>query len=271
MTIEEIKSCSLEILDFFDSVCSRYGVRYFLCGGTLLGAVRHKGFIPWDDDIDVMMLREDYNRLYEVWPKDSPFQFLRHENNPFFPYAYGKAVDKRTIKIEPIRKVCQQIGVDIDIFPIDNIPDNESEAIAFFKDIERYQRRLSLQTALYGESNGIIRTIVKNSRLFWYRFLEDIGVTSIDKIVTSFSLLAQKFNTEDTMYCGITTISHYGIREKNLRKGYEDVVYVSFEGKQLPAPSGYVHYLESLYGMNYMQLPPIEKRITHHGYKAFWR
>ena len=112
---------------------------------------------------------------------------------------------------------------------------------------------------------------MKNSRIFWHRLLEFFGVSSVDTIVTSFSHYAQKYNSENTVYCGITTISHYGIKERNFREVFSDVVYVSFEGKEYPAPIGYTFYLERLYGKNFMRLPPIEKRNTHHGYTAYWR
>ena len=69
MTIQEIKECSLGILDFVDNVCRENNLVYYLCGGTLLGAVRHEGFIPWDDDIDIMMPRRDYERLFDIWPR----------------------------------------------------------------------------------------------------------------------------------------------------------------------------------------------------------
>ena len=270
MTIDEIKKCSLNILNYFDKICRDNNIRYFLCGGTLLGAVRHNGFIPWDDDIDVMMPRTDYERLYEVWPQDSPIRLLNHRNTHCFPYAYGKAIDNRTLKVEPIRKKCQHIGIDIDIFPIDSIPDNDEETKAFFDGIARYQRRISLQIVPFFKLSSIIG-IARNIRVFLFRILEAFGLTSIDKIVSRFSQFAQKYNTERTTYCGITTISHYGIREKNLRTGYDEVVDVSFEGGVYPAPVGLTDYLRRLYGDDYLSLPPVEMRRTHHGYKAYWK
>lgn len=271
MTIDEIKVCSLSILDFFDGICRENSIRYFLCGGTLLGAIRHKGFIPWDDDIDVMMPRKDYEHLFEVWPSDTPIKLMNHKNTRCFPYSYGKAIDNRTVKVEPVRKDCQHIGVDIDIFPIDNIPDNNKETEYFFDGIARYQKRLYLQIVPYSKSTNLLKTIAKCLRIFVFRSFEVLGITSVDRIVSGFSRFAQKYDKDDTSYCGITTISHYGIREKNSKNTFKEAVYVSFEGKDYPAPVGFASYLKRLYGDDYMSLPPAEMQFTHHGYKAYWK
>jgi lipopolysaccharide cholinephosphotransferase len=271
MSLDEIKSCSIGILDFIDTVCKKNQLNYYLCGGTLLGAVRHNGFIPWDDDIDIVMPRNDYERLFEVWPANEQFAVLCHKNTHNFPYAYGKVIDNRTVKIEPIRKSCQLIGVDVDIFPIDVLPDNDDEASFFFKEIAKKQEQLSLQLSPYCKSHTLIRTIAKNIRLFFLRSSELVGITSVDKITKQFDELAQKYNQKETNFCGITTISHYGIREKNPNTNYNSAVYVTFENKQYPAPCGYVDILTRLYGKEHMQLPPVEQRQTHHSYKAYWK
>lgn len=268
---QEIRPCLLGILEFIDKVCKDNNIRYFLSGGTLLGAARHKGFIPWDDDIDIMMLRDDYNRLFEVCPKDSRYALLNCKNTPHFPYAYGKAIDKKTIKIEPVRKSSQLIGLDVDIFPIDSLPDDDDETEKFYLEIAKMSRRLSLQLSSYGKGASLSRTIARNIRLFLLRISEKIGITSVDKCTNKFDILAQKYNQSQTLYCGVTSISHYGIKEKNLKSNYENSVKVTFEGKSYPAPKGYCDYLAQLYGKDYMELPPIEQRQTHHHYKAYWK
>lgn len=271
MTTDEIKMCSLAILDFIDQVCKENHLRYFLCGGTLLGAIRHKGFIPWDDDIDVMMPRKDYERLFKVWPHNSYYEALNYKNTHNFPYAYGKAIDKRTVKFEPIRNDCQTIGVDVDIFPIDSIPEDEKTTIVFFEDIKKYQKRLNKQVYPIGKSRNIFRTVARFIIIILRRMPELIGINTIDGIVRSFSNFAQRYNNTDSSFCGITAISHYGEKEKNPKTSYETTVNVEFEGKNYPSPSGYDLYLSQLYSKNYMQLPPLEQRKTHHTYKAYWK
>ena len=272
MTLEDIKKTSIGILDFIDKVCHDNDLTYYLCGGTLLGAVRHRGFIPWDDDIDIMMPRSDYERLFLVWPENDKYAVLNHNNTHNFPYAYGKAIDLSTIKIEPVRYLAQQhLGVDVDIFPIDELPKDDGEASTYFEHINKMQKRLELQLALYGKGSTFLRTLVKNLRLSILRLSELLGLTSISRITKRFDILAQQYTGQNTGFCGITAISHYGLKEKNPIINYDKTVLVPFEGKEYPAPIGYNEYLSRLYGTDYIQLPPEEKRLTHHHYEAYWK
>lgn len=271
MTLVEIRECTLGILDYIDRICKANSLQYFLCGGTLLGALRHKGFIPWDDDIDIMMPRKDYEMLSKVWPDDSCYKFLNHSNTHNFPFAYGKAINSRTLKIEPYRKDCQLIGVDVDIFPIDNIPEDSREARVFFKKIAKLQSITNLQIAEFSKSKSFLHRFYYNYRVGYRRTIELLGFSSVDKVVNDFSSFAQRYNDKETPFCGITAISHYGVKEKNPKKNYLSTIEVPFEGKMYPAPIGYDEYLSQLYGHEYMQLPPMEMRQTHHSYKAFWK
>ena len=124
--IEELKRIQIGILKHLDAFCNENNLKYFMCGGTLLGAVRHKGFIPWDDDIDIMMKREDYDKLIELYPKNdnSNFKLFSYELDKSFPYPFAKMDDFRTIFEEEIND-SYKIGVNIDIFPIDYITEDE--------------------------------------------------------------------------------------------------------------------------------------------------
>ena len=271
MSEKELKECAIGILDYIDCFCKENHLKYYLCAGTLLGAVRHHGFIPWDDDIDIMMPRADYERLFEIWPHDSQYHALNHKNTHDFPYAFGKVVDTRTLKVEPLREKCLKIGVDIDVFPIDNLPDDLEETVGYYRSIAKIQKRLYYQVSLFDKGSTIIRTVFKNALRLVVRIMEVMGFMSIDKTTEKFDNLAQRYNEVETDYCGITAISHYGIKEMNPKNNYETVIDVVFEGKQYPAPNGYADYLSRLYGKDYMQLPPPEMRQTHHSFKAFWK
>ncbi len=270
MTKNERKLCNLSILGYIDEVCSRNNLRYYLSAGTLLGAIRHKGFIPWDDDIDVMMPREDYERLFKVWPQNGIYKALCNNNTAHFPYAFGKVIDNRTLKLEPFRKQFQVIGVDVDVFPLDNFPDDETESIRYLNEIARIQKKLNKHIISYSKASTPLRTIVHNLIILMYRFQEWLGITSVEKIVHQLSECAQRYNNQDTEHCGITTLYHYGLGERYQKSWFDESYNVTFEGKNYPAPVGYDEYLRNMYGSDYMQLPPEEKRKSHHTFIAYW-
>lgn len=269
MTLQEIKDCSIGVLNFIDEVCRENNLHYYLCGGSLLGAVRHKGFIPWDDDIDIMMPRSDYVKLFEIWPQNTRYSVLNYKNTKDFLYAYGKAIDLSTVKKESIT-ACQ-LGVDVDIFPIDGLPSDDKEARAYYKIIERIQRRLTLQLSSYGRGSTLVHTVARNILIFFLKIFSFLDWTSLYKVIKRFDKVAQRYTGKNTGYCGVTAISHYGIKEKNPVENYRESVFVTFEGKEYPAPIGYADYLSRLYGKDYMQLPPEDMRKSHHNYEAYWK
>ena len=271
MSLNEIKNCTLDILKWVSVFCDEHNIKWWLCGGTLLGAVRHRGFIPWDDDIDIMLPRSDYEKLFRMFPNNGRYLFLTSENTNDFPYAYGKIIDTETIKLEPLPKKYQKIGVDIDVFPIDNFPENDIDSLLLCDAIANRQDKLQRMLARFSKRSTFIKTIGYNLILFPYILLRKSNIVNVAKYTHEIQDLSQKYNGEETGYKGIIAIAHYGIKEKNESEVYAQTVNVVFEGNEYPAPIGFQAYLRRLYGDNYMQLPPIEKRVTHHSYKAFWR
>ena len=269
LSIDETKRCALDALVFIDRFCKENNITWWLCGGTLLGAVRHKGFIPWDDDIDIMLPRKEFNRLYDIFPKDGQYRFLTTDNTENLPFVYGKIVDTTTIKNESIRPRFQRIGIDIDVFPIDNLPSDASECEDYYRQIAKVGLKLDGMTLKYGRGKTFLSTIRKNLFIFMNRTLEFFGVLSYSRLQEQFIRLAQRYNERECEYWGITCINHYGVKEKNRKSDYDKTVMVDFEGYQFPAPEGYRTYLAQLYGERYMELPPEEKRITHHSYRAY--
>ena len=268
--IEEVKKLELDILDFFAKLCKENGLTYFLAGGTLLGAIRHQGFIPWDDDIDVMMPRRDYEKLKEVFPVHDYYTFLHYTNTHNYPKAFGTINDSRTYKPERrIRKKCHLIGINIDIFPIDSLPDDKKEIHLFFNEISEMARKNFCITYSYGKSDSLLLTLKRNFGILLYRFMESIGLTSVDKMVKKYSALAQRYNDKGTKMCAVTCSYIYGEREVNVKSDYYPVSKTFFEGKEYCIPANYDAYLRGLYG-DYMKLPPKEKQVPHHD-ACFWK
>ena len=262
---QELKTIQLDILKFVDKFCKEKGIRYFLSGGTLLGAIRHKGFIPWDDDIDIMMLRVDYERFVEEFSDTSNCRYSVHtfkKDNNFY-YTFAQISDDNTFLIEEVNYPYTKSGVNIDLFPIDYLPENEVEIKRLFAYVNKWRTLWTLKNVRISRS----RNFGKNLILFISRILLFFipNKIFIQRILNKVEFL----KNIRTSKSGVV-VAGYGIKEVLDSLSFDDVFMVDFEGFKFPAPKGYDAYLKSLYG-DYMQLPPKEKRITHHAFKAYWK
>lgn len=254
---EELQQVQLQVLDYIDEVCQKNGLKYFLDCGTLLGAVRHKGFIPWDDDIDLIMPRADYERLYEIMKDDERYRFVCHKNDENYILTFGKVYDTRTVIKE---KVVDEVnyGVFVDITPFDHLPDNK--VIRFL-----YQTRMRNLCLLYRykalkyEPKGLKGRIMKTLS----------NCRSIRSYILKIDKLAQKYNQKKTKFVWTTVFTYlpYAAIEQEV---YEKSVPLQFEDRTYPAPQGYERRLRLAYG-NYMELPPKEKQVKTHSFEAYWR
>lgn len=263
--LDELKQIELNLLKIFSKFCEQNKLRYFLAYGTLIGAVRHKGFIPWDDDIDVLMPRPDFNRfiqLMQVNDLEEHVDVLCPLVSPNYTFPFIKVVDKRTIAYEPLREEKDQCGVWVDVFPMDGIPTSEimSRWLFFKARIYRISLQLSFTSQLHATST--LRKLVKAP---WRFFCKKLGYKRIlEKLIKN----AVKYSYNDEAFVGCV-VWNYGNKEKTLKKCYEKYVSLQFENYFFFAGQGYHEILTRIYG-DYMQLPPEEKRINHH-LKAFWR
>lgn len=262
INIEELRSIQLSLLDSFHKWCHKNHINYSLAYGSLLGAVRHKGFIPWDDDIDVMMTREDYNRLVSIYNyEDCPAhtKVLSLETDKQYVLPFAKIIDTRTAMIENDSSNCVT-GVYIDIFPYDFVPNNKIKRMC----------RCSIQKTLFIFKDFKLvkigfprRSIFKNAALAIGKlFLLPFSVRCISKCLEKVAVMSK----ESTSYICDAASFLQAIFPSSLFMEYTEI---PFEGKQYRIIKNYDRYLSTIYG-DYMKLPPEEKRVTHHEFKAWW-
>lgn len=260
INIEIQKDIELNMLKYVAQICDENKLRYFLGGGTLLGAIRHKGFIPWDDDVDIMMPREDYNKLAMILKENNnkKYKYLDYKNCNTYYYPFAKLIDKRTKIIENENKEIEELGIYIDIFPIDEISDKEEENIKLFKKYKIYDFMLSSYRLKKFKNKRIIKYLIK---IYMNLFNND------KKILQKIEKLGQKYTNTNTVAC----ISGRYFQKEIMNKDYiKTYIWQEFEGYKFKVPVGYHEYLEKHYG-NYMKLPPKEKQISNHDTEVYWR
>jgi lipopolysaccharide cholinephosphotransferase len=263
--IDEIKMLQLDVLQAVHDFCNANNIRYYLMYGTLLGAIRHKGYIPWDDDIDVAMPRKDYEKFIESFNFENiRYQLLSYENNYDFCSPFIKVVDTHTKLIEDI-DVPQpsQKGINIDVFPLDAFP-NREEVKATYKKILFYKNIFTLKSVRIKKG----RSNIKNAILFLgktvFHFVKpNYLVKKIDQIGRSYN---DKTNNK---YLG-NIIWGYGTKDIVDINYFASTLIMKFEEREFKVPIGYDEILTAIYG-DYMEPPPVEKRVTHHAFQAYWR
>ena len=259
--IEELKKIQMEILDYVSKFCEENEIKYWLDSGTLLGAIRHKGYIPWDDDIDLGMLRPDYDKFMSLFNERSDrYKFYSIENNKNFDYPFGKVIDTTTILYEPDMKYGRKLGVNIDIFVYDNAPEDNAEIEKMFKKRDLFTKFYVVKNYPFFVSKSTI--FQKMFRFIGYYILKILPTGFFSRKIINNSL---KYKNSDTKLIGNFTAYSKVVAEKEL---FLTTIKVTFEGKKYNAPIGYDKWLRLFYG-DYMQLPPEEKRISTHKFVAF--
>lgn len=255
---EEVKIYQLGILNTVTDFCEKNKIKYWLDSGTLLGAIRHKGYIPWDDDIDIGMLRPDFDRFMHTFNQEgSRYKFICNELDAACVYPYGKVLDTSTVLYEPDEKGIKS-SINIDVFIYDNAPDNTSECKKMYDRRDRYSMLNALQNRMIG-THGIVKDIVKTVG-FVVLQLYPKGYFS-QKVVSN----SKRYAEMSTKAVGNFTSVSRIVCEKDV---FSSFIKVPFEGREYNAPVGYDKWLTAFYG-DYMQLPPEEKRVSHHMYKAY--
>lgn len=253
--LSEIKKIELDILRAFHSFCEKNSLRYFLAYGTLLGAVRHGGFIPWDDDIDVAMPRTDYERFLKEF-RDERYEVYDLSKKGYF-YPFAKLCDTKTVLIEEM-SVKNSIGVYIDIFPMDGIADNNQSQHSKAKRLMKLQQH---KYAPFSRKRSLIKKVMLP---FVKLLLLPISCRRIGKILDK---EAQRNAYDDCSRVGC--VAGDSIGNITFPKDVIDPLSkVIFEGELFCAPAKKEEYLTIVYG-DYMKLPPEDQRIPKHQFKVY--
>lgn len=256
----------LEIANEIKRVCEDNNIQYFLDAGTLLGAVRHKGFIPWDDDMDLAMTLDNYKKFLEIAPKklDKKYFLETWDTDFYYPLPFAKVIKLNTIYKEKKAPKKQKNGIWVDIFPVIEVTVTSNEVISINKKMIQIQRLLMMKCGSrpWREENGIIF-----KKLFCYYFYKCISfVFSKKKLMQFYNNEFNKINENgNPNYENKYIFTNYATPEIHLiNKEYiSDFVDINFEDTTFKAPKSWDKYLTSLYG-DYMTPPPPDKRENLH-------
>ena len=265
--LSEMKVILFDILSYIDEFCKKNNIQYFLCGGTALGAIRHKGFIPWDDDIDIMMKRSDYEQFLKLFKtaKHSNYQLLHHTIQGDYTYPYAKVCDDRTLLLEGGKGVSDSTGIYVDIFPLEAL----SSDVALFDEAMAYRnKKMQMITYKNLPVDWNNRSLLKNIILCFFKVLN--ARKSNCKILQEIDNKIKGYNVSEniTYYANLA----WGAGRKELIPAhcFDNFTLVDFENGRFPVAVDYDTYLTCIY-KDYMSLPPEEKRVSGHQFEVYWR
>jgi len=253
--IQELRKIQLGILDDVHHFCEEHGLRYFLSSGTLIGAVRHKGYIPWDDDIDIYMPRKDYEVFLQTYRDTKDIYHVINPNtDSHYYYTFAKVVDLRTRMVEDETKG-YEINVYMDIFPVDYVSD----------DMVKRERVFRLKKLLYKIRRCKISSFnpLYSQLAYWCYKSLPIPVCAINWLIRH--LIISRVPTATV--CNLTEAGP-SMKGCFPAEDIAETTDIEFEGKMYKTMVGYKDYLQRTYG-DYMTLPPVEQRVTHH-FEAYW-
>nr|WP_314944618.1 LicD family protein [Streptococcus infantis] len=255
---EEIKEVELGVMDYIHNLCQKENINYSLAYGTLLGAVRHKGYIPWDDDVDISLKRDEYDKLYQAVLRDNDpiYKVASWENDARYPYPFYRVYDARTVYENNYIENDIDLGICVDVFPFDYYADVNKEMVK----LDTY-RRLSVYT-LYGihSKNAGLKNIVRYLLVLVFRLTR---VKTWNKKMNLLSMQANDNDFIDYLMENKRTSTKF---EKTL---LDKVMDSPFEDRTYKIPEASHQILSAIYGDDFMEIPPVEKRVKHDDFVAY--
>ena len=255
---EEIKEVELGVMDYIHNLCQKENINYSLAYGTLLGAVRHKGYIPWDDDVDISLKRDEYDKLYQAVLRDNDpiYKVASWENDACYPYPFYRVYDARTVYENNYIENDIDLGICVDVFPFDYYADVNKEMVK----LDTY-RRLSVYT-LYGihSKNAGLKNIIRYLLVLVFR------LTRVKTWNKKMNILSMQTNDNDSI--------DYLMENKRTSTKFEKtlldkVMDSPFEDRTYKIPEASHQILSAIYGDDFMEIPPVEKRVKHDDFVAY--
>lgn len=272
--LRKLQEKSIELLVAFKDFCDKNNLLFYFCGGCCIGTLRHNGFIPWDDDIDVFMPRKDYERLSELWPKEvnpNKYKLCRSDKNNFYRSMLTAISDEETTFIKERQQDLNiPHGVRIEILPLDGCPESN------------FKRKMQLFWALLFQIYNLEEAPISKGK-----YLEILGKIMLFIVPTHTMRYhvwhfaekkMSKYNINDCKFITELCARWQYMRNKYPKEAFESAIYKDFEGLKMPIPIGYDDYLKIAFG-DYMTLPPESEQIPkhdavyidlEHGYKRYY-
>lgn len=263
ITLLEMQQIELEILLELDNICKKYGLRYYMDGGTLLGAMCYEGFIPWDDDIDLKMPRPDYEKFIQLGSEFPEYMELDAPRKDHCEYTMLKIVDSRTV----LKEGNKTTGVYIDVFPMDGHPDDEEECREHIRNMQR------LNSLFHASLNGFEN--MKSSKSLKSKIKGNIYSVTYSpwKLYRRLTEAGKKYEYDKCSKVGLL-VEGDPMKERFKKEWLEDGFELEFEGHMLPAPSGYREHMVIFYGDHvikpecYHNLPQYP---SNHEHEVYWK
>ena len=264
LSLKDIQTETLKIMKLIDSICQKENLKYSLFYGTLLGAIRHNGFIPWDDDLDIIMPRKDYEKLAEYFKNNqeklSPFKWFSYETVPSYPYMIARVCNTEFRMESENEKDCG-MGTFVDIYPMDVAGNGKQKFFYnkawFFSSMYFTKSRLH-----YVVPKGVLKKFVKGCSFLMSK------INTIDSLRNRLIKYSKKFPYEKSDFIASITWLVDGNKNVFKKSDFDELILHDFEDTKFYIPKNYDNLLTTRYG-NYMQLPPENERKGHHGYKIY--